>query len=113
MNRRISYLAIAMGVVLTYPCSPTLAKMAKAGKPGSEMKLVSIDLPNNKITVSDSAGENIVTYALTPLTKVTVNGQPAKLSDLRPNMHVSLSVIQGGKTADKIDATGLPNKKSD
>ena len=105
MNRHISYLAIATGGVFIFVCSPTLAKMAKEGKPGNEMKLVSIDLPNSKITVSDAAGKNVATYKLTSLTKVTVNGQPAKLSDLHRGMHVDLSVIQGGKTADKIDAT--------
>jgi hypothetical protein len=103
MNRRISYLVIATGVVFSLVCSPV---SAKTGKPGNVLKLVSIDLTNSNITVSDAAGNNPATYALTPLTAVTVNGQPAKLSDLRRGMHVYLSVIQEGKTADKIDATG-------
>ena len=103
MNRRISYLAIAIGVAFTFVC---LSALAKEGKPGGYTKLISIDLPNSKITVSDAAGNNVATYALTPLTTVTVNGQPAKLRDLHRGMHVNLSVIQGGKTADKIDATG-------
>jgi hypothetical protein len=106
MNRRISYVAIAVGVVLTCLCPATFAKQ---GKPGSEMKLVSIDLPNNKITVSDPNG-NITTLAVMQVTTVTVNGQPAKLSDLRRGMHVVLSVSHGGKTADKIDATNPPSK---
>jgi len=93
-----------MGVVFTLVCS---SAVAKEGKPGSEMKLVSVDLPNNKITVADAA-KNITTYTLTTLTKVTVNGQPAKLTDLHRGMHVNLSVIQGGKTADKIDAIDSP-----
>jgi hypothetical protein len=49
---------------------------------------------------------------VTQLTTVTINGQPARLSDLRRNMRVMLSVSHGGKTADKIDATDPPNKKS-
>jgi len=108
MNRRISYLIIAIGVLFAPVC---LSAFAKKGKPGSEMKLVSIDIPNNKITVSDPTGEDIRTLAVMQVTKVTLNGQPAKLSDLRRGMRVSLSVIQGGKTADKIDATDPPNKK--
>ena len=102
MNRHISYLAIAIGVAVTFACLPALAK---EGKPGGYMKVVSVKLSDNKITISDAAGKNPVTYVLTPLTKVTVNGQPAKLGDLHRGMHVTLSVIQGGKTADKIDAT--------
>ncbi|MGD1020280.1 MAG: hypothetical protein ABSA12_13295 [Verrucomicrobiia bacterium] len=102
MNRRISYLAIAIGVAVTFVCQPALAK---EGKPAGYMKVVSINLPDSKITISDATGKNPVTYALTPLTKVTLNGQPAKLRDLHRGMHVVLSVIQGGKTADKIDAT--------
>jgi hypothetical protein len=111
MNRRISYLVIALGVLLTSICPPAFAGKPKSGKPGSEMKLVSIDLPNNKITVSDPSGDDIRTLAVMQVTKVTLNGQPAKLSDLRKGMRVTLSVIQGGKTADKIDATDPPNKK--
>ena len=102
MNRRISHLAIVIGLVFTFLCP---AVLAETGKPGGYTKVISINLHNNKITVSDAAGKNVATYMLTPLTKVTVNGQPAKLSDLRRGMHVILSVIQGGKTADKIDAT--------
>ena len=108
MNRRVSYLAVAFGLVFAVLCSPVSAKQGKAG---SAMKLVAIDLANGTITVADAAGQNVATYALTPLTTVTINGQPAKLSDLRRNMRVMLSVSHGGKTADKIDATDPPNKK--
>src|SRR5579863_8898041 len=108
MNRSFSYLAIALGVVLTV-LSPSV--FAKQGKPGTETKLVSIDIPNNKITVSDPNG-NITTVGVMQVTTVTLNGQPAKLSDLRRGMHVILSVSQGGKVADKIDATNPPSKKT-
>ena len=109
MNRRIWYLAIAVGVVLTVLCPSVFAK---TGKPGSEMKLLSIDLPNNKITVSDPSSKDITTLSVMQVTKVTINGQPAKLSDLKRGMHVNLSVSQGGKVADKIDATdSSPGKK--
>ncbi|MGD1017810.1 MAG: HEAT repeat domain-containing protein [Verrucomicrobiia bacterium] len=108
MNRRISCLAIAIGVVFTFVCLPASARIARGGNPGDVMRLVSIDLLNNQITVSDPAGNNNATYALTPLTAVTINGQLAKSSDLRPGMRVCLSVIQNGRTADKIDATGTP-----
>ncbi len=108
MKRRISYLLIPITVAFAFVCPPAFAKK---GKPGSEMKLISIDLPSNKITVSDPSGDDIRTLAVMQVTKVTLNGQPAKLSDLRKGMRVSLSVIQGGKTADKIDATDPPNKK--
>jgi hypothetical protein len=108
MNRRISYLAIAVGVALNFLCPPAFAKQ---GKPGNEMKLVSISIPNSKITVSDPNG-NITTVAVMQVTTVTVNGQPAKLSDLRRGMSVILSVSQGGKVADKIDATSPTAKKT-
>ena len=107
MNRRISYLVIAIAIALTSVCLPAFAKKGKAG---SEMKLVSIDIPNNKITVSNPDGKDITTLTVMQVTKVTINGRPAKLSDLRRGMNVNLSVIQGGKTADKIDATDPPKK---
>ncbi len=102
MNRRVSYLAIAFGLVFGLLCSPVSAKQGKAG---STMKLVAIDLANGTITVSDAAGQNVAIYALTPMTTVTINGQLAQLSDLRRGMHVLLAVSHGGQTADKIDAT--------
>ena len=80
MNRRISYLAIAAGIVVISLCPATFAKQ---GKPGSEMKLVSIDVPNNKITVSDPNG-NITTVAVMQVTTVTVNGQPAQIVGFAP-----------------------------
>jgi hypothetical protein len=111
MNRRICCLTVAMGVmgvVFTFLCPPAFAKKAK---PVAEMKLVSIDIPDNKISASDSTG-NITTVAVMQVTVVTVNGQPAKLSDLRRGMSVILSVSQGGRVADKIDATDPSSKKS-
>jgi Cu/Ag efflux protein CusF len=97
--------------VFTSVCPAAFAGQAKAGKPGSEMKLTSIDLANNKITVSDPDGNDIKTLTVMQVTKVTVNGQPAKLSDLKRGMRVNLSVSQGGKVADKIDATDASGKK--
>ena len=108
MNRRISYLAIAFGVALNFLCLPAFAK---TGKSGNETKLVSIDVPNKKITVSDPNG-NITTLAVMQVTTVTIDGQPAKFTDLRRGMSVILSVSQGGRVADKIDATGSPPKKT-
>jgi hypothetical protein len=108
MNRRISYLAIALGIALTCLCPATFAKKGKAG---SEMKLVSVDLSNNKVTVSDPSG-NITTVGVMQVTKVTVDGQPAKLTDLHHGMRVILSVSQGGRVADKIDAKGPPAKST-
>ncbi|MGD1017809.1 MAG: HEAT repeat domain-containing protein [Verrucomicrobiia bacterium] len=99
MNRRISCLAVAIGVVFSLLWSPA---WAESGNPGDVMEVVSIDLPNNQVIVSDAAGNN-TTYTLTSLTAVTINGRRIKLSDLHPGMHVSLSVIRGGKTAGKID----------
>lgn len=109
MNRRISYLVIAIAMVATI-LSPSV--FAKKGKPGTEMMLVSVDIPNNKITVSDPSNKDITTLAVMQVTKITIDHQPAKLSDLKHGMHVILSVSQGGKVADKIDATGTAPKNS-
>jgi hypothetical protein len=49
---------------------------------------------------------------VTPLTKVTVNKQSAKLADLTRGMHVIVTLGGGGKTADKIDATSAPADSS-
>jgi len=102
MNQHIRYPSIIIGVLVALLC---YSAPAKQGKPGATMELVAVDLTGNNITVADATGNNPATYAVTSLTTVTINGQPAKLSGLRPGMHVFMTVIQDGKTADKIDAT--------
>ena len=102
MNRRISYLVIAVAAL--FMMAGPMA-FARKGKPGNELRLVSIDVTNSKITVSDPSGKDINTLTVMHVTKITVDGQPGKLADLHKGMHVVLAVSQGGKVADKIDAT--------
>ena len=111
MRRRHFQMLIATGFLFACLTPLALAKK-RTGKPGDYIQLVSVNLSGNKVTVADGAGKDTATYDVTPLTKVTINKQPAKLSDLSRGMHVILTLGEGGKTADKIDATSAPTDSS-
>jgi len=104
MNRRFFQLILAIGLVSALVTPLALAKKAKSKSPGP-IVLTAIDADGKTITVADKQGKDPVTYSLTKLTKITLNGQPAKLSDLTKGMVVDVELSGGGKTADKIDAT--------
>jgi hypothetical protein len=101
-------LFIGVGLILALLTPLAVAKKARA-KPSDFLQLVSVD--SNKVTVADQAGKDAATYAVTQLTTVIVNGQPGKLSDLSKGMHISLSLIEGGKAVGKIDAASAPPPK--
>lgn len=111
MSRRLFHIVVVTGFIFAFLSPLALAKK-RTGKPGDYLQVVSVNLSSNKITVADGAGKDTTTYDVTPLTKVTVNGQPAKLSDLTRGMHVTLTVAGGAKTADKINATSAPADSS-
>lgn len=104
MYRRFFHLFIAIGLISVLATPLALAKKAKSKSPGP-IVLTSIDPSGKTITVTDKQGKDPVTYSVTTLTKITLNGQPAKLSDLSKGMGVDVALSGGGKTADKIDAT--------
>ena|ERR1051325_1849186 len=111
MRRRPFQMLIATGLLFAFLSPLALAKK-RMGKPGDYIQLVSVDTGRNKITVADGAGKDTTTYDVTPLTKITVNKQSAKLADLTRGMHVIVTLGGGGKTADKIDATSAPADSS-
>ena len=111
MSRRLFQIVTAAGFIFALSSPLALAKK-RTGKPGDYIQVVSVDISSNKVTVADGAGKDTTTYDVTPLTKITVNRQPAKLSDLTRGMHVILTLAGGGKTADKIDATSAPADSS-
>lgn len=111
MNRRFFQLILAIAVILVFVAPATFARKAKSKSPGP-IVLTSIDAAGKTITVADKQGKDPVTYTVTTLTKITLDGQPAKLSDLTKGMVVDIELGTGGKTADKIDATSThPDSK--
>jgi hypothetical protein len=108
MSRRFYCLFFVVGFLFALLSPLAFAKKAK-NKASDFIQVVSVD--TNKITVADQDGKNASTYTVIPLTTVIVNGQPAKLSDLRKGMHVDISLIEGGEAVGKIDATSAPPPK--
>jgi hypothetical protein len=104
MNRRFFHLLAAIGIISVLITPVVLAKKAKSKSPGP-IVLTSIDPGGKSITVTDKQGKDPSTYTVTSLTKITLNGQPARLSDLSKGMTVDIELGGGGNVADKIDAT--------
>jgi hypothetical protein len=66
-------------------------------------KIVSVQ--GNKITMVDDQGKNEHTHTLAADGKISLNGQDAKLSDLKPGMAVKVTTKDGDKnTAVRIEA---------
>ena len=113
MSRRLYCLFIAVGFILAFLSPRALAKKAK-NKSGDFLQVTSVDSTGNTITVADNNGKNATTYAVTSVTVILVNEQPAKLADLKKGMHIDVSLIEGGKAVSKIDASSAtpPKKKA-
>ena len=63
-------------------------------------------LTGNAITVSDQ--NTTRTLTITQFTEITVNGQRATISDLKPGMTVSVTLGTDPSRAARINATGVP-----
>ncbi len=113
MSRRLYSSLIAVGFILAFLSPRALAKKAK-NKSGDFLQVTSVDSTGNTITVADNNGKNAATYAVTSVTVILVNDQPAKLADLKKGMRVDVSLIEGGKAVSKIDASSAtpPKKKA-
>jgi len=113
MNRHAYRSFVAVGLILTLFSPLAFAKKAK-GKPGEFAQITSVDTKAGTVTVAGSDGKDATTYSVMPVTTITLDSQPAKLTDLRKGMHVDISIVEGGKAVSKIDATtpAPPKKKS-
>jgi hypothetical protein len=93
-------------------------KAAKADKKGAEVQagvVASVDANGNvKVTPKVKKGEAApadLTIATDTSTVVTIDGNPGKVSDLTPGMHVKVTPKTG--TATKIEAVSKPAKKGE
>jgi hypothetical protein len=60
----------------------------------------------NAITVSDK--NTTRTLTITQFTEISVNGQRARIADLKPGMTVSITLGTDPSRAARINATGVP-----
>jgi hypothetical protein len=106
----ISLLALVLGLSFV---TPTMA--AKGGKKGLRGQVASFsgDATKGSLTVTTGGKKNPqdVTVATDDKTSVTLDGNPAKVTDLKAGLYVMVSPAEG--TAATITAsTSRPKKKS-
>jgi Cu/Ag efflux protein CusF len=78
-------------------------------KPGAhEGKVVKVE--PGKLTMSDKDGKNQHAHAIPATTKITLDGKPAKLEDLKPGNMVKVMVE---KQDDKFVVVSIDAKKAD
>ena len=95
----------------------TVADIHGATKPKVTPKtvyiaVVSVDSAAMTITVEpkNSMSTDTHTYKVTPATVVKVNGNPAMLADLKPDMMVHFELAADGTTATELSASPAPRE---
>lgn len=109
-------LAFAVFALFLAGASPSQARLHRLPrKPKAQVPytaIESVDVTRMTITTQpmNSTASGVKTYRLTPRTKVTVNGQPATLSDLKPGLQVRVGAGMDADVAEEIAATPPPPK---
>ena len=95
----------------------TAADLYAAPKPKLPAKtvyidLVAVDATAQTITVEakNSMNTEAHTYKVTPTTVVKVNGNPATLADLKPDMQVHFTLAADGTTATEVLGSPAPKE---
>jgi hypothetical protein len=103
MLRRSLVLALAVGLV-------ACAGMAQADdpKPGTHEGIV-VKVDGNNLTMSDKMGKDKHTHAVPADAKVTLDGKPAKLADLKPGTDIKVTAEKKGE---KVVITKIEAEKS-
>jgi hypothetical protein len=115
---KIPGVALALAVVLVAPFADGAGKSAEASIVSVTKDTIVIrngSNPGYKVKVQESNGlqktmpdANIDTYSVKPWTPVTVNGLPAKLTDLKPGMKVRVGQGLDRSIAHSIAASNVP-----
>ena len=74
------------------------------------IEVVSVDAAASTVTVEpkNSMSTEARTYKVTPATRITLNGRPAALADLKAGLQVHFHLLADGTTADELSASPAP-----
>lgn len=74
------------------------------------MAIASVDTTAMTITVEPKNNNSTATktYKITPKTKVTINGNPGTLSDLRPGLQIHVGLGMDADVAEELSASPAP-----
>lgn len=107
MKLQLKCLAILFVTGVLAVASTEAAGPKQPPKPRVPDKVVSVNNDTKMITITEGVKKRLGKYEVTPLTKITVNGKPGKLSDIKKDMKVAV-VSTDGKTLSRLDAEDLP-----
>lgn len=99
------------GPALAATHKPQNQDKPKQNKVPPAAKVSAVDVANKTVAITDADGTT-KTYHVDSLTVITVNGQSAKLADLKAGMKVDLTVDASGTRLSRLDATRPPEDKS-
>lgn len=103
LRRTFAVMAVVALVAWVVPAS------AEEPKPGThEGKVVKAE--GGKLTMTDKEGKNEHTHAVPATAKVTIDGKPAKLEDLKAGSMVKVKVE---KQDEKLVVVSIEAKKAD
>lgn len=108
---RLADLEVGMGVEAGFcrETSTALVLVARTIDPACTPARVTgtiarVDVENGTVTLAVSAAAAPLTVSVNDRTEITVNGQPARLSDLRPEMRAEAAICRESLVAKSIDA---------
>ena len=91
-------------VAAFFAFAPALAFAKKKDRSKyNDDKIVSVDVAGNKVTLTEGKNDAGVTYTVNKFTAITIDGNPAKLTDLKKGMYADVQVGTGN-VATKIEA---------
>ena len=103
LRRTFALMAVA---AVAFWVAPAVADEPKEGT--HEGKVVKAE--SGKLTISDKEGKNEQTLAITDDTKVTCDGKPCKVEDLKAGYPVKVKVE---KKEDKLQVVSVDARKAD
>lgn len=95
-----------IGTLLAFSLAIVAATAAPSPSPTGPKKnaITGVDLQNLRLKVASKDGKEI-TYNVTVLTEIIVNGKPMKLEDVKSGM-TAIVASSDGKNAERIEASG-------
>src|SRR2546422_11068126 len=109
MKKSVFSLLAVSAVLALAQASPAFGagkKKATKATPPHHKEPVIASVGANSITVDEEKGTR--TFMISQFTEISVNGQKATVSDLKPGMRVSVTIGMDPTHASRITAAGAP-----
>jgi hypothetical protein len=109
MKKSVVSLLAVCAVLALAQASPAVGagrKKATKATPPHHKEPVIASVAANSITVDEEKGTR--TFVISQFTEISVNGQKATMSDLKPGMRVNVTIDTDPTRASRVNASGVP-----